>query len=148
MPAGFRSLGHDHVRPDLERELDVRAALDLAQQRHAGLAHAGRERTRVAERQHDRPRLAVEHVVEQPRLARERPGDKPATAVGRSGLVELRIDPSPVAVPAADEPEPAGVRDRRRQAPARREGHRRQHHRMHEPQTLRQPVDSGIAPII
>ena len=134
--ARFAALRDDDVRAGLDRKLCVLTALHLTQQGNACLLDLWREIPRVAERKEDRSRPASENMVKQLGRPGERPGDEPDTDPRRVCDVELRVDPVPVAVAAADEPEAAGVRDGCRKAAACSERHRCQHDRMGKPEAV------------
>ena len=81
---------------------------------------------------------ALQRQLEQRRLPVQAPGDEAHAHSGVAGGVELAREPVPLAVPRADEPQAAGVGDRRRERAAADEGHRGEEDRVLDVEQPRQ----------
>lgn len=132
------ALRDDDVRTRLECEQRLRAAVDLAEQRHARVAHARPELARVAEGEHHRARPPRQDDVQDVGGELQRPGDEPVPNGGVTCLVELGGDPIPVDVAAAEKAEAARTAHRRRKPAPGGDRHRRRNDRMLQPEGARQ----------
>jgi hypothetical protein len=103
----------------------------------------GSEGHRVTEGEHDRGRLALQRGSHDAWCQRGRPGDETNADSLAARRFELLIDPLGVAVPTADEAEPASAADRRRESTAAHKCHRRRDDRMTDAKRVSQSVRQG-----
>ena len=130
MAAGLGALRHDDIRAERGRRARVGERLHLQDQPRSGGANRRHERRRIAEREHDRDRLARQRRAQPIGMAGEMPGDE--TDADRRAVrgCELPLDPGRVVIARADQAETAGPAHGRSERPARHRAHRRQKDRV------------------
>jgi hypothetical protein len=103
----------------------------------------GGEGHRVTEGEHDRGRRALQRGSYDGWCQRGRPGDETNADSLAARRFELLIDPLGVAVPTADEAEPASAADRRRESTSAHKCHRRRDDRVTDAKRVCQSVRQG-----
>jgi len=110
--------------------LGILAGLHLANHNCARRFDRWNKRRRIAKRQKNCARRMLQNAIKQLRLLGERPCNKPATNRCIACCLKLAVNPIAIAVPAANQPERARIRDGCRKFTTRCKRHRRRNDRM------------------
>ena len=138
VPARLGALGDEDGGTRIQGAPGVLQRVDLADQRHCGLVHAGRERAGIGEGKHHRGGSALQGEVEQRRVLRHRPGDEAAPDPLVPGACEFALQMLAVAVASANQAKAATGRHGRCERSARSRIHRREDDRVPDAEHLRQ----------